>query len=63
MSLTFFAKSRAYSWKMSLDGQVLCQRMVIGPCALTTAGKASAAAPATAAPFKNLRRGASGVVC
>ena len=31
MSLTFFAKSRANSWKMSFAGQVLCQRMVIGP--------------------------------
>ena len=38
MSLTFLAKSSAYSWKMSFDGQVLCQRMLIGPCALTTAG-------------------------
>ena len=30
MSLTFLAKSSAYSWKMSFDGQVLCQRMLIG---------------------------------
>ena len=28
MSLIFFAKSSAYSWKMSFDGQVLCQRIV-----------------------------------
>ena len=35
MSLTFLAKSSAYSWKMSFDGQVLCQRIAIGPvCAL-----------------------------
>src|SRR5688572_33324014 len=56
MSLTFLAKSSAYSWKMSLVGQVLCQRMLIGPCALTTLGAATAAAPATAAPLRNLRR-------
>ena len=31
MSLTFLAKSCAYSWKMSFDGHVLCQRMLIGP--------------------------------
>src|SRR5262245_30005942 len=45
---------------MSFEGQVLCQRMLIGPCALTTVGAATfptAAAPATSAPvFKNLRR-------
>ena len=44
MSLTFLAKSSAYSWKMSFDGQVLCQRMLIGPWALTTLGAATAAA-------------------
>src|SRR5829696_8910103 len=55
MSLIFLAKSNAYSWKMSFDGQVLCQRMLIGPCACTTAGAATAA-PATAAPLRNLRR-------
>ena len=37
MSLTFLAKSSAYSWKMSFDGQVLCQRMLIGPCWACTA--------------------------
>src|SRR5436189_6284551 len=59
MSLTFFAKSSAYSWKMSFWGQVLCQRIEIGPCALATIGKPSAAAPvaASAAPCRNLRRG------
>jgi len=57
MSLIFLPKSTAYSWKMSFDGQVLCQRMLIGPCALTIIGKPSVAAPvATAAPVRNLRR-------
>src|SRR5512137_985259 len=59
MSLTFLAKSSAYSWKMSLDGQVLCQRIVIGPaCPLAIIGKPSAA-PVAAAPvaaFRKLRR-------
>ena len=50
MSFTFLAKSLAYSWKMSFEGHVLCQRMLIGPCALTTAGAATVAAVATAAP-------------
>src|SRR5688500_18992928 len=65
MSLTFLAKSLAYSWKMSFCGQVLCQRIEIGPCALTTFGKPRAAAPAaaTAAPVRNLRREGSGVAC
>ena len=59
MSLTFFAKSFAYSWKMSFCGQVLCHRIEIGPCALTMFGNPSAAAPAaTAAPFRNFRRAA-----
>jgi len=31
MSFTLLAKSRAYSWKMSLVGQVLCHRIEIGP--------------------------------
>ena len=65
MSLTFLAKSSAYSWKMSFDGQVLCQRIVIGPvCALAIIGKPSVAAPAVAAaaPVRNLRRD-SGLVC
>ena len=56
MSLTFLAKSCAYSWKMSLAGQVLCQRMLIGPCALTTLGAATVTAAAPAAPLKNWRR-------
>src|SRR6266487_3263926 len=58
MSFTFLAKSSAYSWKMSFDGQVLCQRIEIGPWALTIVGKPSVAAPAVAAaaPVKNLRR-------
>src|SRR5262249_48742402 len=56
MSLTFLAKSSAYSWKMSFDGQVLWNRMLIGPCALTTAGALTAAAVATAAPLKTNRR-------
>jgi hypothetical protein len=58
MSFTFFAKSFAYSWKMSFAGQVLCQRMLIGPCALTIIGKPRVAAPvaAAAAPRRNLRR-------
>src|SRR5687767_14816494 len=65
MSLTFFAKSSAYSWKMSFCGHALCQRMVIGPCALATIGKESALAPAaaTAAPVRNFLREGSGVVC
>src|SRR6267154_4580163 len=40
---------------MSFDGQVLCQRMLIGPCALTTLGAATAA-PVAPAASKNLRR-------
>src|SRR6267142_1967788 len=58
MSFTFLAKSLAYSWKISFDGQVLCQRMEIGPCALAIIGKPSVAAPvaAAAAPVRNLRR-------
>src|SRR6476620_2591554 len=56
MSLIFLAKSSAYSWKMSFDGQVLWNRMLIGPCALTAAGAATLAAAATAAPFRKRRR-------
>src|SRR5689334_10622197 len=41
---------------MSFDGHVLCQRMLIGPCALTTAGAATVAALVAAAPFRKLRR-------
>ena len=54
MSFTFLAKSRAYSWKMSFEGQVDCQRIVIGPWALAIIGNARAEAPA--APARNLRR-------
>src|SRR5437870_12318701 len=61
MSLTFLAKSSAYSWKMSFCGHVLCQRIEIGPWALATIGKPSVAAPvaASAAPLRNVRRGLS----
>src|SRR5688572_28222406 len=42
---------------MSLDGQVLCQRMLTGPCALATFGAATAAvAVAAPAASRNLRR-------
>src|SRR5262245_46941129 len=41
---------------MSLEDHVLCQRMLIGPCALTTLGAATVVAAATAAPLKNWRR-------
>src|SRR5262249_9283066 len=57
MSFTFFAKSSAYSWKMSFCGHVDCHRIVIGPCAFRTAGTPNVAAPAaTAAPVRNVRR-------
>ena len=57
MSLTFLAKSSAYSWKMSFAGQVLCQRMLIGPWALTTVGNPRVAAPVVAAaPVRKRRR-------
>src|SRR5262245_8804030 len=56
ISLIFFAKSSAYSWKMSLEGQVLCQRRLTGPCALTTLGAATTAAVARTALLRNLRR-------
>src|SRR5512138_1006238 len=60
MSFTFLAKSRAYSWKMSFVGHVLCQRIVIGACATWIVGAAATAAPAapTAAFFRNDRRDA-----
>src|SRR6266705_6952446 len=47
---------------MSFAGQVLCQRMLIGPWALTIVGKPSVAAPAVAAaaPARNFRREAAG---
>jgi len=54
MSFTFLAKSCAYSWKMSLDGQVLWKRND-AVCATATMG-ADIAPAATAAPFSRLRR-------
>jgi hypothetical protein len=59
MSLTFLAKSWAYSWKMSFAGQVDCQRMLIGPAwALAIMGNPAAAAPTlpVTAAARNLRR-------
>jgi hypothetical protein len=42
---------------MSFEGQVLCQRIEIGPWAFTIIGKPRVAAPvAAAAPRRNLRR-------
>src|SRR5262245_27830045 len=45
---------------MSFEGQVLCQRMLIGPWALTTLGAASVPAPAapaaSALALRNFRR-------
>src|SRR5947209_103204 len=41
---------------MSFDGQVLCQRMLTGPCALTIVGAATAAAAPAAAVFRKRRR-------
>jgi hypothetical protein len=41
---------------MSFDGQVLCQRMLIGPWALTTVGAATAVAAPAAAAFRKRRR-------
>jgi hypothetical protein len=41
---------------MSFDGQVLCQRMLIGPWALTMAGAATVAAAPAAATFRKRRR-------
>src|SRR5436305_11455535 len=50
---------------MSFEGQVLCQRKEVGPCALTIAGKPRLAAPvaAAAAPVRNLRRAVVCVCC
>ena len=65
IALTFSAKSTAYSWKISLAGQVLWKRKLIGACAFTIEGKPSAAAPvavAAAAPRK-LRRLSLASVC
>src|ERR1051325_2628164 len=55
MSLTFLAKSSAYSWKMSFDGHVLWKRMLIGPCAEATLGAATAVAVAPAVSMKRRR--------
>src|SRR6266850_8196301 len=48
---------------MSFDGQVDCQRMLIGPWAFAIIGKPSVAAPAVAAaaPARNFRREAVSV--
>src|SRR3972149_3353504 len=57
MSFTFLAKSSAYSWKISLVGQVLWNlRLVIS--ALTMLGKPIVAAPPTeaAVAVRNFRR-------
>src|SRR3954471_18618872 len=43
-------------FRLRNDDLLRCQRMLIGPCALTTAGAATVAAVATAALFRNLRR-------
>jgi len=62
MSFTFLAKSVAYSWKMSLAGQVLWKRRLT-VCALDTMG--AAMAPAATVPvaafFKKRRRWAVGL--
>ena len=57
MSLTFLAKSVAYSWKMSLAGQVLWKRKVV-VCAFEIIGAAIAAEPTApaAACFRKPRR-------
>src|ERR1700754_1228087 len=41
---------------MSLAGQVLCQRMLVAPCALTMLGAATVAAAPAAAVFRKWRR-------
>src|SRR3546814_3103734 len=58
MSLTFFTKSRAYSWKISTVGHVLWNLRLVGACALTIEGKPipTAAAVPAAAPPRNWRR-------
>src|SRR6187402_212946 len=60
MSLTFLAKSSAYSWKMSFDGQVLWKRRLVVVCAVAIIGVAIAPAvpTAVAAFFRKRRRGA-----
>ena len=59
MSLTFLAKSLAYSWKMSLAGQVLWKRSEV-VCAIAMCGATMAPAPTApaVADFRNWRRGA-----
>ena len=56
ISLTFLPKSSAYSWKISFDGHVLCQRMVIGPLCTHDIGATVDGRAATAALVRNLRR-------
>ncbi len=66
MSFTFFAKSRAYSWKMSFVGQVDWKRRLIGAWATWIVGAAATTAPAapTAAFLRNERREArTGSTC
>ncbi len=58
MSLTFLAKSSAYSWKMSFDGQVLWKRRLVTAGAWASAGAASTVVPtvAVAARLRKRRR-------
>ena len=56
MSLTFFAKSWAYSWKMSFEGQVLWKRNDVCACAVDTIGKAMAPAPRAPAEARLRKR-------
>ena len=56
MSFTFLAKSVAYSWKMSLAGQVLWNRNEVGAAWAITIGALRLAPAATAAPLSRLRR-------
>src|SRR6266498_5950176 len=49
---------------MSFDGQVLCQRIEVTPCALTILGKPSTAAPpAATAALRTLRRDTFFALC
>nr|WP_314623528.1 hypothetical protein [uncultured Noviherbaspirillum sp.] len=57
MSLTFLAKSNAYSWKISLLGHVLWKRICVAPWADAIIGKlAAVAVPAATAVPRNFRR-------
>jgi hypothetical protein len=57
MSLTFLAKSCAYSWKMSLVGQVLWKRIVaVWARLMDGAASAPVATAAVEAALRNLRR-------